>query len=476
MENTQYKTAAIMPALLQVLTAANKSIYLAIGWLGDSSLFGLLQKKAIEGLSIKMVLIADEHQHAWAKQYQQLVQYGVSISWLEVQEKEKLIDHKFVVVDKKIVLLGNYNWAHKNPPKEEELSVFSQIPTLATGFTEEFEYLMLLNQLPKTSPRPRNTIGDLLRKLNVLKVLLGIGDTEFIHLRLQSLEAHQADKNIQMIHQAILNEAFEQAHELIKNFIQQHQPLQACIEPPIENLKREIQRLEEEIATISQEFNETQKVIHEFSKLHSEELGDLLQKILLQSKMKAAAEAKIDASNTEKQEAFEEAKNDHEEYSKSYEASKQQKLKTLSAAEQKELKKLYRQTSLRCHPDRVVEELQDQAEEIFVALNKAYKANDLEQVRAINEQVKSGTMLSKSETITELKKLESTVSSLKQKLQDWLAKLDQLKALPTFQTISSIDDWTVYFDETKVLLQDQLERLLAFNEGWEAEQLIEESK
>ena len=97
-------------------------------------------------------------------------------------------------------------------------------------------------------------------------------------------------------------------------------------------------------------------------------------------------------------------------------------------------------------------------------LNKAYKANDLERVKAINEQVKTGAMLSKSETITELKKLESTVSSLRQKLQDWLDKLDKLKAMLTFQTVSSIDDWSIYFKETKVVLADQLERLLLFNE------------
>ena len=389
----------------------------------------------------------------------------VQLIWLAPSEREKLIDYKFVVVDAEQVLTGNYNWGHKNSPKEEALTIHKDSPTLLQGFVEEFEYLSVLNQLSKTAPRPKNAIGELLRKLNILKVLLSIGDTEFIHLRLQILETYISDENIQSIHQAILQKDFEAALALIKTFIQQHQVLQACIEPPVEHLQREIQRLEEEIASISQEFNETQKVIHEFSKLHSEELGDLLQKILFQSKIKAAYEAKQDAENSEKQAEFEEAKSDHEEYSKSFEASKKQKLNTLSKAEKKELKKLYRQTSLRCHPDRVVDDLHDQAEEIFVELNKAYKSNDLERVREISEQMKAGTMLSKSETITELKKLASTVTSLKQKLEDWLSKLDVLKAQPTYKTISNIEDWTVYFAETKVILGDQLTRLLDFNEG-----------
>ncbi len=466
----------LMPLLIKALTTANTKIYLAIGWLAEKGIFGLLEKKLLEGVDLQMVLIKDDANTKNKAKYDALVQQGAKLHWLDKVESEKLIDHKFVVIDQEFVLTGNYNWGHKNPPKEESLSISSTVPTLTQGFLEEFEYLSILNQLPKTAPRPKNSIGQLLQKLNILKVLLSIGDTEFIHLRLQVLENYQSDENVQAIHQAILQKDFESAHELIKSFVDFHSVLQDCIEPPVDSLRREIQRIEEEITSISQEYNETQKVIHEFSKLHSEELGDLLQKILFQSKIKAAYEAKIDKENTEKQEEFEEAKSDHEEYTKSYEAAKKQQLNTLTPAEKKELKKLYRQTSLRCHPDRVVEELHDQAEEIFVELNKAYKANDLERVKAINEQVKSGAMLSKSETITELKKLESTVSSLKQKLQDWLDKLDKLKAMPTFKTVSSIDDWAVYFEETKVVLADQLERLLLFNESTDAspQQLLAE--
>jgi len=466
----------LMPLLIKALTTANTKLYLAIGWLGDKGIFGLLEKKLLEGVDLQMIVIKDDTNTKNKVQYEALVQQGAKLYWLDKLESEKLIDHKFVVVDQEFVLTGNYNWGHKNPPKEESLTISSAIPTLTAGFLEEFEYLSILNQLPKTVPRPKNSIGGLLQKLNILKVLLSIGDTEFIHLRLQVLEKYLADENIQAIHQAILQKEFESAYKLIKTFVQYHSVLQDCIEPPVDSLRREIQRIEEEITSISQEFNETQKVIHEFSKLHSEELGDLLQKILFQSKLKAAYEAKIDAENAEKQEEFEEAKNDHEEYSKSYEASKKQQLNTLTPAQKKELKKLYRQTSLRCHPDRIVEELHEQAEEIFVELNKAYKANDLERVRAINEQVKSGAMLSKSETITELKKLESTVNSLKQKLQDWLDKLDKLKAMPTFKTVSSIDDWSIYFEETKVVLADQLERLIFFNEATDSspQQLLAE--
>jgi len=361
MTQTTTQNNDLMPLLIKALTSAKSNLYLAIGWLGEKSIFGLLEKKLLTGVALKMVLIKDESNQQNQTAYDALVQQGAQLHWLDKLESEKLIDHKFVLVDQQLVLTGNYNWGHKNPPKEETLTISTAIPTLSQGFAEEFEYLSILNQLPKTTPRPKNSIGELLQKLNILKVLLSIGDTEFIHLRLQILEQYPEDKNIQNIHQAILQKEFDHAHELIKTFVQFHVVLQDSIEPPVENLRREIQRLEEEITSIN-----------------------LLQKILFQSKVKAAYEAKIDAENAAKQAEFEEAQNDHEEYTKSFEASKKQQLNTLTPAQKKELKKLYRQTSLRCHPDRVVEELHEQAEEIFVELNKAYKANDLERVKDLS--------------------------------------------------------------------------------------------
>jgi len=241
--------------------------------------------------------------------------------------------------------------------------------------------------------------------------------------------------------------------------------LRECLDPPIDSLRREIQMVEDEIAALSTEYSETQKTLQKFSKMHTESLGKLLQDLLFQTKIKTKIEAKLNEDDKEKQAEFEEAKKDHEEYTKSYELSKEEKVKTLTKEEQRELKKLYRFTSMKCHPDRVVEELHDQAEEIFIELNQAYKANDLERVREINQQLKSGIMLAKSEGITELKKLESTYKTLVQKLEGWQEKLNELQADPSYKAVSNIENWETYFSEKKEILEQQLERLVTFNES-----------
>jgi len=456
-----FQQAEIIPQLVKHLTAATASIQLAIGWLDDNGVIGLLQKKAIEGLNIKVILINDEKNKSIATDFQLLAQKGAKIIWLDDAYREKLIDHKFGIIDQAIVLTGNYRWGNNKSGKEETLLLTTAIPTLATGFEKEFEYLSIVNQLSKDEPKPSNPISVLLNKLDVIKALLKIGDTEFIDHRLPELEAFNSDQNISVIYNALQTEAYEEALELLVNFTDYHHRLRDCIEPPIDKLRREIQLLEDEIAAASNEFNETQKTLHRFSKQHSEILGDILQQILFQTKLKAELEAKLDAS---KQDEYYEAKKDHEDYTKSYKLSKQQKLKSLSPIELKEIKKLYRQNSLKCHPDRVIEEFHDQAEEIFVELNEAYKANDLEKVRDIAEQLKSGMMLSKSEGITELKKLESTVKNLSQKYQTWLDKIEELQTMPAYKTISSIDDWDTYFEDTKEVLTSQLDRLKAFNQ------------
>lgn len=473
MKKDSFFESDIKANLVKHLAEAEERIMLAIGWLEDSSLLGLLEKKTIEGLSISLLLIQDNNREENEKLLQPLVQKGAKITWLDESEREQMIDHKFVVIDQQTVITGNYNWGYKNAPKEEFITVTEELPTLVQGFMEEFEHLSVLNQLSKTAARTENSQEDLLKKMEVLKVLLSIGDTEDINERLKKIEPWKTDKNVGAIYTAIFTHEFDVALDLMQTFIELHEVLLKCIEPPIDNLRREIQRLEEDISLTSQEFNETQKVIHEFSKIHTEELGDLLQEILLQNKMKAEIEVKLAQDDAEKLAELEDAQKDHEEYTHSYAAAQQQKkFKPLSPQDKKTLKKLYRQASLQCHPDRIVDELHDEAERFFVELNQAYKSNDLEKVQEIHQQLKKGVMLRKSETITELKKLETASNNLKQKLEDWNKKLEDLQQLPTYQMVSKIDDWTVYFAETKIILQEQLERVTAFN-GEHGELLVE---
>lgn len=462
MRSRNYHQNEVRHYLVKYLLEATKKIHLAIGWLNDEGILALLEKQAMSGVEVVLILIEADAQNPALSVLQKGNHRGVQVITLEENYKERFIDHKFGIIDENFVLMGSYDWGLSGTCLNDALTITKQVPSLAQGFEVEFDRLIKLKPKAKKRKKVVNPIIELLKKLEVIKTLVGIGDTDFLYLRLRGLKKYLPDENVALIHDTLRRKAYEEAITHIKDFTRYHQYFQECIEPPIDNFRREIQLLEDEISNVSNEFNETEKLMHQFSIDHTATLGDLLQKILFQSKIKAEIEHKTGRGD---QETFEEAKNDYEEYTKTHEAAKKQKQKVLSRQEKKELKKLYRQSSLRCHPDKVVEDLHAQAEEIFIELNLAYKANDLERLRAINEQLKSGRMLSKSESITTLKKLESSFNNLSQKLTDWQEKLASLQQMPSYKTISSIDDWEVYFDETRVILEAQLQRLITFNES-----------
>jgi len=377
MKQTTFRNTEIRPILFKNLSEAKSGIQLAIGEFEDESLWALFQKKIHDGVKIQL---------------NELINNGGQITWLTDSYKEKLIDYKFGIVDDSIVFTGNYNWRLATVNDENFLTISEGMPTYVAGFKNEFDYLYILNQLPRKHQKPENDILKLLKKLEVLKTLLSLGDTEFIQTKLALLKAYEADANVQSIYHHLVQEEFEEAHDLIKTFSYYHQPLRNCIDPPFDRLQREIKYLEEEITNLSNEFSETQKTLQEFSKQHSEILGDLLAEILLESKQKAEIEAR---QNKDKTGDLKQAEKDYEEYTRSYELSKKQKIHVLNVSEQKELKKLYRQSSMKCHPDRVLDEMHDEAEEIFIALNEAYNSNNIERVREISQQLKSGIILSK---------------------------------------------------------------------------------
>jgi adenylate cyclase class IV len=51
------------------------------------------------------------------------------------------------------------------------------------------------------------------------------------------------------------------------------------------------------------------------------------------------------------------------------------------------------------------------------------------------------------------------------KLAEWNEKLEELLRQPNSKTINAIDDWDDYFNETRVLLEDQLFRLRTENKA-----------
>jgi hypothetical protein len=462
MTRTHYLPADVKPALVSALTQAETSILLAIGWISDPSILGLLQKQALAGVRVELILYGHDQSRATLFGGQTSTE-GVHIIRVGDKLKEQLIDAKFGLIDAgKVIIEGDYRW-QKGPAEEgRTLILTTNATTLAKTYQQEFDYLRHHNDMAGDAKKTSTGLAVLVKRLEVIATLFKLDDTDFLDFRLDGLREFTDDPDVAAIVEKIEEERFAEAAQAVSSFLEDHQIALACVNPPIDNLLHEIQQLEQQISDVSQEVADTQKRMAAFSKLHGEKLGDLLEGILFETKIKAKRLADNDPAQ---QDFYDEAASDHEKYTNSQEAARKNKTKTLDAREQKELKKLYRKASMKCHPDRVVDDLHDQAQEIFLELNDAYKNNDLEKVRAISEELSNNRMADKSEVLTERKKLESTRKGLLDKLAEWNAQLDTLLSQPNSKTINAINDWDDYFEETRILLEDQLFRLRTENKA-----------
>ena len=104
--------------------------------------------------------------------------------------------------------------------------------------------------------------------------------------------------------------------------------------------------------------------------------------------------------------------------------------------------------------------LKQQAESLFAELKMANDRNDLKRVTEILQTLERGdTFVPRSETITEktlLKNERSRLQSLTAQLQTNVRTLQQSE---TYQTISQLTDWDVYFAEKRQQLAGQMDAL-----------------
>ena len=158
-----------------------------------------------------------------------------------------------------------------------------------------------------------------------------------------------------------------------------------------------------------------------------------------------------------KQQEYDEAKYDYEQFNKQFEATKAEKVFELTEDETLELKKRYRKATKLCHPDIVADELKEQADAVFKELKEAYEQNNLVRVTEILTMLERGDMfILKSDSINEKAKLKSEALNLHSKFNTLTKTLNDLIKTETYQTIISIQDWNEYFINTKQILIEEL--------------------
>lgn len=436
------------------LKTSKTSIRIAVAWFTDIRLFNILCEKANEGIQVELLMANHEINHDSNIKYRDLINKGGQIFWIGKEGAyAPLMHNKFCIIDNTILIFGSYNWTQKAKSNHESITVIEEDYNLILDFNQEFDKIKDKYYNPNAEIDWIKIVIRLETLLNVIK----LEDLEDINYQIDKTKSlipkNHFDKKIDSL-SIILNHCakkeFSQAVVLIQNFTGEFKKISIYNDPEIPALQLEIRSLEYQISSLSDEKTDIEKNIRSFELKYNEELGELITKILHCKKVIAEKIAKESSEDEQKQQEYEEAKFDYEDFSKSFnDKLNEPKPLVLDEEKQNELKKNYRKATKLCHPDKVTDDQKELATKIFTDLKNAYDNNDIEKVNQILNDLEKGIFKSQGETIDEKDKLKIILENLIRKRQELEEMLLTIKNTDAFNKISNIENWDNYFEKAK---------------------------
>lgn len=235
-----------------------------------------------------------------------------------------------------------------------------------------------------------------------------------------------------------------------KNIFSKSHEVALRLDDDLNQLKLEVKNLESKVNYYVNEKAELEKLLADFQYKHTIELGDLILEILQLKQVKFERDTK----------EFKDAEDDANKYNEQFKREKKRQKFDLNVNEKLELKKQFRKASFLCHPDKIVEELKEEASKVFCELKTAYEANDLNRVNEILHRLESGNLFnSLTENVSEKEELKILIEKLKNEILNLENDILWIKKCDTYKTIIVIDDFDNYFKKTKENLQLELDEL-----------------
>ena len=437
----------IAERILTEIQKANNSIYIAVAWFTNKSIFEQLIKKAKNGCQIQIIISNDLINENSSIDFNKLEKHNGKVYKIGNGDTE-LMHNKFCIIDFNTVITGSYNWSYKAENNFENIVINSNDTSLAEQFVTEFNQIKK-KYYPNETIQNEFPIEIIIKRLEIIKNFILLEDIDDISIAVEKLKIYQFNEDVKTIITSISNKEFAKAITTIQEFINSYQQITIWNDPEIAGIKLEIKILESQINAFDNEKIELEKVISDFQHRHTIELGEVILEVLRLRKIKY---------KNHKKET--EAEEDFNNYSKQYETEKDKKQFELNEEEKLELKKKFRKATTMCHPDKVSEEQKAEAEEIFIELKKAYDEHDLEKVNQLLHDLENGKkFVSQADSISEKEKLKITLEKLKQKLKGIENEIISLKETEIFTTINNITNWDNYFTETKTQLEEELQNL-----------------
>ncbi len=439
----------ISERIKQELWKTQKVIHIAVAWFTNKELFDILKIKAQNNCKVFIIINDDEINNNSSIGYDNLNIKNIKIYKTGLNENE-LMHNKFCVIDNTTIITGSYNWSYKAKSNFENIIITYNDNILANQFLDEFNKIVKIIN-------PKEALNDdifplhiIVKRLEIVKNYILLVDLSSLETEILKLRQYDFNDDISEIITLVKSDDFNLAIPIIDNFIRQNQQVELWIDKELAILKTEVRKLENQINAFDNEKTELEKIISEFQHRHTLELGDIILKILKLRKLKFQTS----------KEKFVEAEQDERQYREQFDLENSKKVRDLTDQEKSELKSKFRKATVLCHPDKVVNEMKETAQKIFVELKSAYDQNDLSKVSEILKELEKGNFFrTTSETITEKDLLQVEITRLKRQIKIIENEIISIKLSDTYKKVIEISNWDNYFEETRQKLNKELEYL-----------------
>lgn len=136
------KNTVIYEKLIGVIEMADKTINIAMYQLTDRRLVNKLKSRATDGVKIRILLHKNPKNEKKLKKYKRFLEKNakgnIKVRLRGGKAEGGLFHHKFMIVDKKVVVLGSYNWSYRANKKNKEDLLIIFDDNLAGEYTRYF--------------------------------------------------------------------------------------------------------------------------------------------------------------------------------------------------------------------------------------------------------------------------------------------------------------------------------------------------
>jgi HPt (histidine-containing phosphotransfer) domain-containing protein len=438
--------------ILENLDKAESSVSVAVAWFTDTTLFRKLVELQEKGVNVELIITNHIFNKQSPNNYSIIEKNGGFFA--EIGNDDKYMHMKYCVIDFDIVISGSANWTNKAfREHNEEITIASGHFNRANDFLEEFERLKLLSGKVKTIEKELN-VAKAIKVLDLIVALINNGDTDLIQRYIQELKNIPELKSITT---DLMGGEFDSAIKQIQKFKTDYTQLVAVTEYEKLHLEAQIRLISYQIELLYFQKVEMETVIDQFNHYYALELNPLLIKIITLKKKIYEKLRKYNVFD----DTYEELENEFKQKQQEYEDELRNNIFDLDEEEIKSIKQMHREAATLCHPDSLncVFEDKEEAADAFNKLTNAYKANDIDGVRRILNELKTNKRVSDSLDFDELHQYRIKLESLKQKYNTLINEIQEITSSEVYQLIKSIPDWDLFFKLKKEELQVQYDEL-----------------